>query len=38
MIIASNFRRLERNTRKGFVTLALESSGLIIHDCTVHEQ
>jgi hypothetical protein len=38
MIIASNFRRLERNTLKGFVTLALEPSGLIIHDCTVHEK
>ena len=38
MIIASNFRRLERNTPKGFVTLALEPSGLIIHGCTVHEQ
>jgi hypothetical protein len=38
MIVASNFRRLERNTLKGFVTLALEPSGLIIHDCTVHEK
>ena len=36
MIVATNFRRLERNTLKGFVTLALEPSGLIIHDCTVH--
>jgi hypothetical protein len=38
MIVASNFRRLERNTLKGFVTLSLEPSGLIIHDCTVHEK
>jgi hypothetical protein len=36
MIRASDWRPMERNSLKGFVTLALEPSGLVLHDCTVH--
>jgi hypothetical protein len=36
MIRASDWRPMERNTLKGFVTLRLEPSGLVLHDCTLH--
>ena len=36
MITASDFCPMERNTLKGFVTLSLEPSGIVLHDCTLH--
>src|SRR5262249_32075707 len=36
MITASDLRPMERNTLRGFVTLALEPSGIVLHDCTLH--
>ena len=38
MIRASDWRPLERNTLRGFVTLTLEPSGLVLHDCAVHRK
>jgi hypothetical protein len=35
-IQAIGFRPLERNTLRGFASLALGSSGLLIHECPVH--
>ncbi len=37
-IVASNFRRYERNTLLGFVDLTLLDFGLIIRDCPVHRK
>ena len=36
MIRASDWRSMERNTLRGFVTLYLEPSGLVLNDCTLH--
>ena len=36
-VIASDFRVVEKNTLRGFFTLALPS-GLVVHDCSVHEK
>lgn len=38
MIRASDFKPLERNTLRGFLTLTLEPSGLILRDCSFHRQ
>jgi len=38
MITASDFKPMERNTLRGFVTLRLEPSGLQLNDCSVHEK
>ena len=35
-ILATGFRAFERNTLRGFCSLALGSSGLLIHECPVH--
>jgi hypothetical protein len=35
-IVAAAFRPYERNTLKGFCSLALGSSGLLIHECPAH--
>jgi hypothetical protein len=37
MIIASNWRPLERNTLRGFLTLSLEPSGIAVHECSYHQ-
>src|ERR1051325_4979374 len=36
MILASDWHPLERHTLRGFVTLALDPSGLVLRDCTYH--
>jgi hypothetical protein len=36
MIRASDWRPVERNSLRGFITLNLEPSGLVLRDCTVH--
>ena len=38
MITATDWRPLERNTLRGFVTLRLAPSGIVIRECTVHEK
>jgi hypothetical protein len=38
MIRASNWRRLARHTLQGFVTLTLAPSGLVLHECALHEK
>jgi hypothetical protein len=38
MIRASDFRPMERNSLRGFVTLALDPSGLVLRDCTLHRK
>ncbi len=38
MIRASNWRPLARHTLKGFVTLTLAPSGLVLHECALHEK
>jgi hypothetical protein len=35
-IQAVDFRSHQRNTLRGFCTLALGSSGLLVHDCCLH--
>ena len=35
-IEASNLRKIEKNTLRGFVDIALPSLGLLIRDCTWH--
>jgi hypothetical protein len=35
-IAAVTFRPFEKNTLRGFASLALGSSGLFIHDCCLH--
>jgi hypothetical protein len=35
MIRASDWRPMERNSMKGFLTLTLEPSGIVLHDCTL---
>jgi hypothetical protein len=35
-IAAAAFRPHEKNTLKGFASLALGSSGLLVHECPVH--
>jgi hypothetical protein len=37
-IVATNFRPLPKATLRGFVALALDPSGLVIKDCTVHRR
>jgi hypothetical protein len=37
MIRASDFKALERNTLRGFLTLTLEPSGLVLRDCSLHK-
>jgi hypothetical protein len=36
MITASDWRPLPRGSMLGFVTLKLQPSGLVLHDCTLH--
>jgi hypothetical protein len=36
MIAASDWRPLERNTLRGFVTLTLDPIGIVIRECTLH--
>ena len=36
MIRASDWRPMQRNSFQGFVTLTLEPSGIVLHDCTFH--
>ena len=38
MIRASDWRPLARNSLLGFVTLSLEPSGIVLHDCTFHSK
>src|SRR5262252_6053004 len=38
MIVASDFRPMQRNTLQGFVTLMLEPSGLVLQECAVHRK
>jgi hypothetical protein len=38
MIRASDWRPMQRNSLQGFVTLTLEPSGIVLHDCTVHQK
>ena len=38
MIVASDWRPFERNTLKGFVTLTLKPSGLVLRECSLHEK
>jgi hypothetical protein len=35
-ILATAFRPLTKNTLRGFCSLALGSSGLLIHECALH--
>src|SRR5262245_41191585 len=37
-ITASSWREFQKNTLRGFITLTLSPSGLIIRDCTFHEK
>lgn len=37
MIRASDFKTLERNTLRGFLTLTLEPSGLVLRECSLHK-
>src|ERR1700730_15382325 len=37
MIRASNWRPMPRNSLQGFVSLQLEPSGIVLHDCTFHQ-
>jgi hypothetical protein len=36
MIVARNWRPITKNSLCGFVSLALEPSGLVLHDCSLH--
>jgi len=38
MIRCVRFRRYEKNTLKGFADLELVRTGIIIHDCPLHEK
>jgi hypothetical protein len=38
MITASDWRPLARNTLRGFCTLTLLPSGLVLRDCALHER
>src|SRR3954451_5576845 len=38
MIRASDWRPMQRNSLQGFVTLKLEPSGIVLHDCTLHQK
>ena len=38
MIRASDWRPIQRNTLRGFVTLTFEPSGLVLHDCAIHKE
>lgn len=38
MIRALDWRPLERNSLQGFVSLALEPSGLVLRDCALHRR
>jgi hypothetical protein len=38
MITASDWRPMERNTLRGFVTLTLQPSGLVLNDCALHQK
>jgi hypothetical protein len=35
-IVASDWRPLEKNTLRGFFTLALSPSGLVLRECALH--
>jgi hypothetical protein len=37
-IVASDWRPVERNTLRGFCTLTLDPSGVVLHECSVHER
>jgi hypothetical protein len=36
MIVASDWRPMERNTLQGFMTLTLSPSGLVLRECSLH--
>ena len=36
MIVARDWRPLEKNTLRGFCTLVLSPSGLVLRECTLH--
>jgi len=38
MITASNFREVVRNTLRGFCTLVLLPSGIVLHGCAYHQR
>jgi hypothetical protein len=38
MITASDFKPMDRNTLRGFVTLRLDPSGLQLNDCSFHHK
>jgi hypothetical protein len=38
MIVASDWRPMERNTLRGFMTLTLSPSGLRLRECTEHKK
>jgi hypothetical protein len=38
MIHASNWRPLKRNSLRGFLSLTLEPSGIVLHDCALHRK
>jgi hypothetical protein len=37
MITASDWGPLVRNTLRGFCTVTLSPSGIVLHECTLHE-
>jgi hypothetical protein len=36
MIVASDWRPMERNTLRGFLTLRLAPSGIVLRECSLH--
>jgi hypothetical protein len=38
MIVASDFRVVAKNTLRGFVTLTLAPSGIVLRECSLHEK
>jgi hypothetical protein len=37
MIAASDWRPMQRNTLRGFLTLTLQPSGFVLRECSLHE-
>jgi hypothetical protein len=37
MIIASDWCPVEKNTLRGFLTLTLSPSGIVLHECSLHD-
>ena len=37
-VVVVSFKRFEKNTLRGFVTLTVSPPGITIHDCTYHQR